>query len=142
MVCKNHRVASRVFVHRQWKLISLQKHCKFNVEGFDGYDSTQPDSFGLFIDINSMYSSILSDYLPTGKMEEVLFDSKNIDFVALEADKNHGYMLLIDYQIKDDCKLMTDNLPLSLKNREVVWDQLSPETKELCDACNIDLIII
>ena len=107
----------------------VQKNCTFNVKGYEEYDESQPESFGTFLDINSLYASVLAENLPVDKMEEV----SDFSFDDAKNDQEHGYMLMIDYKISEESKLKTDQLPLSLKSRVVTWDDLSPETKNLCD---------
>ena len=43
----------------------------------------------------------------------------NFDMNSIDLDGNYAYALLIDYEIPDDIKLKTDNLPLGMKQEEI-----------------------
>jgi hypothetical protein len=112
-----------------------QPYKKFNNQFINNYDENKPKSFGLLLDFNSLYACALSDNLPYGNIyelnnDEILsFDYQNIDI----KNDMYCYALEIDFNIPDDVKLLTDELPLGLRKKTPLYDELSNYSKSLLE---------
>ena len=86
----------------------------------------------MFSDVNSLYAKVMSGKLPFGnfhEMNENEIENFNIEDVDLNGE--YCYALLIDYEIPDECKIKSDDLPMGIHQEEVTFDDLSEFTKEL-----------
>ena len=112
----------------------VQGKVTFNNKHLKSFDEKKPISSGSFLDVNSLYATVLSGKLPIGgfyelKQEEIA----NFDINSIDLYGNYAYALLIDYEIPDDVKIKTDDLPLGIKQEEIGFEDVSSFTKELIE---------
>ena len=104
----------------------------FNNKYLSTYDPKKPISSGVFLDVNALYATILSGKLPVGDFKEFSEDEiENFDRHAIDLDGDRCYSLVIDFEIPNDKKIDTDELPLSISQEEITVDELSPFTNQM-----------
>ena len=110
----------------------VRSYTKLNNKYLSDYDPNKPKSSALFLDVNSLYATVLHGKLPTGDFYELtsseieMFDYENVDL-----DGDYCYALSIDFEIPDDVKVQTDDFPMSIKNDVIQYEQLSEYTKNI-----------
>ena len=112
----------------------VDKHAKFNNKYVHDYNPDEEVSCGGFFDLNSLYSSAMSEALPIGdftelKPEEVSnFDVKNTDIKG-----QFYYCMTVSAEIDPNVQDETDDLPLSLSSKKIDLTQQSPYNLSLID---------
>ena len=86
-----------------------------NNEYLSNHDKNENNKTIVFLDVNALYGSILCLLLQIGGFfklppEEV----QKFDFKTTKLDGEYCYVLLLDYEIPDQVKDQTDDLPLSI----------------------------
>ena len=77
----------------------------------------------------------MSKKLPIGDFKELSADEiKNFDYLGIDLDGDRAYMLLIDFEIPDEVKRLTDDLPLGLTQEEIGINDVPVFTKGLIDS--------
>ena len=108
--------------------------CKetFNSKYVENYDSSKSYFSALFLDFNSLYSTILNNKLPVDGFYELNRDEiKKFDIMNVDPDGDYAYALSIDYYIPEDTARYTDCLPLSMHHYKAKMSELSEFTKNL-----------
>lgn len=104
----------------------------FNNPSLPDFNPNEELSEGLFLDFNSLYSTVMHDKLPTGELRELTQDEiDKFDISSVDVDGEHTYSLLIDFEIPDDVKRATDELPLGLNQFKPHFNHMSPFTKDI-----------
>ena len=107
-------------------------YTKFNTPGTEGYDKNKPNSYGLFLDVNSLYATVMTSKLPDGKHETLTEDEvANFDFINTSATEEYSYFLLIDFNINEAKKFETDDFPLAIIKKTCTSADHSEYTKKL-----------
>ena len=119
----------------------VQSRNTFNNPNLDNFDESQQLSSGVFLDVNALYSKILSDKLPYGDLYELSIEEINeFEINSIDIDGDYAYVLSIDFSIPDNVKSLTDDLPLSMSNEKIEFDDLSPYQKKLMADINMKFI--
>ena len=104
----------------------------FNTPHCKDYDPTKEITSGGFVDVNSLYPTILVGKLPVGRMHELTHDEiESFDIASQDIDGEFAYSLMVDYEIPDDVKRKTDNFPLSMHHQTTGLDDVSEFTHNL-----------
>ena len=118
----------------------VKKHVEVNSEYNNNYDKEKSISSAVFLDVNSLYPTVMCNKLPYGECRELSEDevaSFAIDSVNTDGDK--CYACLVDYCIPDNVKEETDDLPLSIHHKIVTENDVSDYTKNLMKELNSKL---
>ncbi|MEW8542131.1 MAG: hypothetical protein AB2693_01235 [Candidatus Thiodiazotropha sp.] len=105
------------------------------------YDPEKPTSYIQFLDFNSLYPSIMADFpLPTyGFKWLTKTEIDNFNLSGIAADSDTGYILVCDLECPEEIHDKFDAFPMCPENVTVGVDDVSPYTKELAAACNMNL---
>ena len=115
-----------------------QGYGKFNNASLPDFNPNVDISEGLFLDFNSLYSTVMHDKLPTGELRELSQDEiDQFDIPNVDVEGEHTYSLLIDFEIPDNVKRATDELPLGLNQFKPDLNHMSPFTKDIFDDLNL-----
>ena len=94
---------------------------------------------GIFLDVNYLYATVLSGKLPVSNFHELNEkEIKDLDLDKVDLNGNHCYALKVDFEIPDEFKKETDDLPMGINQEEIGIDDVSPFTKSLIEnsKCN------
>ena len=109
-------------------------YTKFNNPHVEGYDSSKPITYGLFLDVNSLYPTVMSQKSPTGPYETLsMEENEPIKWEDVPSDGEYTYILLVDFHIPDDVKRKTDDFPLAIYNKVCHVEDQSSYTKDLIE---------
>ena len=105
------------------------------------YDPRKPKSFMYFLDFNSLYPSVMSEFrLPTHGFRWLSdYEIDRLDIMNIPTDSDTGYILVCDIDYPDGLHDLHDAFPMCPKNIVVGEDDVSPYTKELAAECNVKL---
>ena len=129
----------------------LNTKTEYNDPNFPGYDSSKTKTTTGMVDVNSLYPTVMVKKLPVGKpidlteeemgafMKDFEFARDNRDAIldknndlkpkflnCVENDREKcAYALVVDYEIDNDAKYITDDLPLSIHNKIVKPEEVS-----------------
>ena len=118
-----------------------------HIENYDGSDVDNSDSFLFFFDFNSLYAQCQTYPLPYSGFSFLESDDgfedflKHIDLFDVPGNDKKGYMLVVDYEIPDDLRVVTDDMPLSIFPTSYI--KASPHTENIMTntkACHKKLI--
>jgi len=113
----------------------------FNNKYLNDFDPNKPISTGIFLDINSLYGTVLHGKLPVGDFKELSEEeimNFNIDDIDLNGE--FCYALSIDFEIPDDVKKLTDDFPLGLRQEEISFEDLSEFSQKLSETSGVKFI--
>ena len=95
----------------------------FNNEYLKDYDEKKDITTGIFLDVNSLYATVLSGKLPVGNFHELSEkEIKDLDLDKVDLNGNHCYALKVDFEIPDEFKKETDDLPMGINQEEIGID--------------------
>ncbi|KAB0804497.1 hypothetical protein PPYR_01467 [Photinus pyralis] len=83
------------------------------------YDSTKPDVYLMYNDINNQYGWSMSQYLPYGGFEWV---DSNIDITTIPDDADEGYILEVDLEYPQHLHDAHTDLPFYMEDVEAFVD--------------------
>ena len=112
----------------------VRSYTDFNSKYLDNYDKLKPISSGAFLDVNSLYPTVMSEKLPYGNFKElndVEIEKFKKEYKEIDLDGPYCYAVSIDYDIPDNVKMDTDDLPLSIHKKTVSENDVSPYTANI-----------
>ena len=121
---------------------AMRTKTKANNRFCRNYDKNRRTSYILYIDFNSLYGTVMSQFkLPVGNFEffleneidEIFGDITGEDlskFFQVDTDGEKAYFLLVDTFVPAEVALKTDDLPLSISKLEITEEMLSPRNRE------------
>ena len=119
----------------------VQGKATFNNKYLKDFDPNDAISTGLFLDVNSLYPTVLQGKLPVGGFKELSEEEvKKFKVDEIDLDGDYCYALLIDFEIPDDVKEYTDDLPLGIHQEVITSDKLSDFTASMIDECDYKFI--
>ena len=108
----------------------------------------------LYIDANNLYGWAMSQYLPTGNFEKLLFPDNYSqeqvvnDLLQIPNDNEYGFFIEYDIEYPVEIKEKTKNFPfLPLSNKFTLYmnsvnqPNYKPTSKLMCDVTNKNQII-
>ena len=113
----------------------------FNNKYLNDFDPNKPISTGIFLDINSLYGTVLHGKLPVGDFKELSEEEiRNFNIDDIDLNGEFCYALSIDFEIPDDIKKLTDDLPLGLRQEEISFEDLSEFSQKLSESSGLKFI--
>lgn len=105
------------------------------------YDPGNPTSFIYFLDFNSLYPSVMSEFLlPTYGFRWLSdFEIDRLEIMTIPADSDTGYILVCDIEYPDHLHDLHDAFPMCPENILVGEEDVSQYTKELAAECKVNL---
>ena len=106
-----------------------------NDEKLPDYNENIPQKTASFVDVNSLYPTELVKKIPTGGLK--VFDDDEVEkfneeWQEIDVDEgDYCYLVKFRYNIPDDVKIATDDLPLFFSKENVDEEMFSDFTKEL-----------
>ena len=93
-----------------------------------------------FLDFNSLYPSIMADFpLTYGFRWLTKYEIDNLNLKDIPADSDTDYILVCDLECPEHKHDKFDAFPLCPENITVGVDNISPYSRELAAACNMNL---
>ena len=72
----------------------INRYAESNNKYTDTYNSSQPSTYILYLDVNNLYCGAMIDYLPYKNLEWV-HDFTNFDGMSIKDDSSFGYILQV-----------------------------------------------
>ena len=94
------------------------------------YDPTKPSKYISHLDMNNLYGSRMSGYLPYGGFKWL----KNVDSFDIHSVKENsstGYILRVNFNYHDELRKLHDDYPLAPEKLAISYDMLSDYCKKL-----------
>ena len=114
-------------------------HMKMNDRHLPGFDENKPEITCSLTDVNSLYGALMSYKLPHGGLY-VLTPNEIQEFARnwrdIDREGDYCYLIRFKYNIPDEVKRATDDLPLFFSKEPVDIDNLSDFTKNIAEACD------
>ena len=90
------------------------------------YNPRKPICTGIFSDKKALYATVLDGKLPVCGFSELCQEEVAIfDINAKDLNGDHCFALLKDFEIPDEVKLKTDDLPMSISQELINSDQVT-----------------
>ena len=108
--------------------------------GEENYDPDKPNSFIMYFDCNSLYSSVMTMNLPYKKfkfLQPEQFPDISEKIQNYHDDDNVGYFIQCDLEYPKKIHNRTKDLPLAPRHFDVERQHLSPYNLELADSLGI-----
>jgi hypothetical protein len=116
-----------------------KKHAKANNPYItETFDSTKPNSYIIYLDMNNLYGTAMIQPLPEKHFdflpEETLVD---FDFMSVPDDADTGFILEVDLEYPSHLHDSHNDYPLCPQNIIIENEDLSPYTKTLAEKLNV-----
>jgi hypothetical protein len=110
------------------------RHAVANNEFVEDYDPSQPKSFLVYLDANSLYPTAMCESLPVGDFRFLSSEEiENFDLDALEADSAEGFILEVDLKYPENLHVEHNDYPMAAEHLTVTEDMLSPFALSFAD---------
>lgn len=108
------------------------RYAKVNNRYLDDFDSSIPESYLLYFDINNLYGAAMSMSLPQGNFEFMYDDEiQKVDWLSLDPDGNFGYILEVDLLYPRELHHLHASMPLAPIRESIPYAELSPYYKNM-----------
>ena len=110
-----------VITEFEWKIrggltSAVQGNLMLNNTCLSTYDPLKLISTWIFFDVNALYATILDEKLPGSGFTELSKEEVASFYInAIELKGDHYNALVMDFEIPDEIKLKTDELPMSIR---------------------------
>ena len=106
-------------------------HNKYNKYCPD-YDKTKPEKHIAYIDMNNLYGSAMSEYLPYGGIKWVKNNNEIVNKILNKSDNNlHGYFVEVDLDYPENLHDYHKDYPLATEKVKIKDELLSPYCLEI-----------
>jgi len=114
----------------------MNRYSKANVPGLPDYDSSLPNKYISYLDMNNLYGRAMIDPLPVSdfrflKVAEIMHLKKKL--VEIPEDAEIGYVLEVDLDYPTHLHKLHNDYPLAPEHLDITPDMLSPYCQELCE---------
>ena len=110
------------------------KYAKANNPYIPDYDLSEPTSYILYLDMNNLYGTAMSEPLPRCDFKLLSKDeASSIDFMSISDDAPTGYIFEVDLDYPWELHDAHDSYPLCPENTTVNPDQLSSYSTSLAE---------
>jgi hypothetical protein len=98
------------------------------------YNAEIEASCCVMLDFNSLYGSCMVEKLPYGPVYELTEQEiNNFDYKTCDSNGDFTYFLLVDFNIPDHVRRLTDDLPLGIRQYKPKKAELSDFTRKLVE---------
>ena len=112
-----------------------KRYAKANNPKVEGYNSSNPNTYILYLDANNLYGWAMSQPLPTGGFQWVGdCDRLAEDIIEHPADSREGYILEVDLEYPGELHNVHNAYPLAPERMVVKKEWMSEYQHELLDA--------
>ena len=94
------------------------------------YDPEKPSTFITYLDMNNLYGSAMSEYLPYGEFKW-LKNAVEFDVMSIDEKSDTGYFLEVDLEYPNKLHELHNDYPLAPEKRAISSDTLSKYCKKL-----------
>ena len=102
------------------------------------YDPLKLLKFLFFLDANNLYGKAMMEPLPVGGFRWMRADKLTSDFVmSLSEDGDYGCFVQYTLLYPPALHHSHDDYPLALVQRKIIYSNLSPVVREMCDCHNL-----
>jgi hypothetical protein len=102
------------------------------------YDSSQPNSYITFLDMNNLYGTAMVEPLPESGFAWLPEDeASSFDFATVPDDASTGYILEVDLDYPDHIHNLHSDYPLAPESAVIDPTDLSPYTQSLAEKLGI-----
>ena len=91
-----------------------KRYSKANNEYLNNYDPKKSSTFISYLDMNNLYSWVMSEYLPCGRFKW-LKNIDKIDIMSVSEKSPIGYFLEVDLKYPDELHELHNDFPLALE---------------------------
>jgi hypothetical protein len=109
----------------------ITRHAVANNKYMSDFDQTKPSSYIIYYDVNSLYGTAMSQYLPTGGFEWVE-NVADFNVMEIEDEGPYGYVLEVDLKYPKEIHDAHNDLPLCPENCKPPTSKNPKEIKLLC----------
>ena len=113
-----------------------KRYSKANNEYLNNYDPKKSSTFISYLDMNNLYSWVMSEYLPCGRFKW-LKNIDKIDIMSVSEKSPIGYFLEVDLKYPDESHELHNDFSLAPEKLAVSNDILSNYCKKIADKCEI-----
>ena len=114
------------------------KYAKSNNPYVEGYDSSQPHNYIMYLDANNLYGWAMSQYLPERHFNFMTEQQlEQIDVMSIASDSSTGYIFEVDLKYPKYLHDKHSDYPLAPETLTISEDMLSPYSLNLKKKLNI-----
>jgi hypothetical protein len=112
--------------------VGAQRYAKFNNRYLDDFDPKQPESYGMYWDMNNLYGCAMIDFLPTGGHHFVEHFNIN-EILQTPDDSPQGYLIRLDLIFPEETHELLKQFPPAPENIAPKEEWLTPFQKQLAE---------
>ena len=117
-----------------------KRYSEANNKYLKDYDPTKLSKYILYLDMNNLYGSAMSGYLPYGGFKW-LKNVDNFDINSISEKSPIGYILEVDLEYPDELQVLHNDYSLApeklIKNSRIPYYMLSDYCKKIADKYEI-----
>ena len=108
-----------------------KRYSEANNKYLKDYDPTKLSKYILYLDMNNLYGSAMSGYLPYGGFKKWLKNVDGFGVNSISEKSKIGYIVEVDLEYPDELYVLHNDYPLAPEKLAISYEMLSNSFKKL-----------